>query len=117
MYDYNQLKQVFHNIILNSFDAMPDGGTLSITVNKCIENTPGGLTDKRLIIEFKDNGQGIPKEKLNEIFEFYYTTKKTGTGIGLAIAKQIIEAHKGKIDIDSIAGDWTLVKVELPLEK
>lgn len=120
MFDHNQLKQVFHNIVLNAFEAMPNGGVLKISTS-ILNNSEGsprqGMQKRNIIIQFKDTGEGIPMQKLNDIFEFYYTTKKTGTGLGLAIAKQIIEGHKGKIWLNSTLGKGTTVFIELPLEK
>jgi signal transduction histidine kinase len=115
MYDYNQLKQVFHNIIVNAIDAMRDGGNLVISTN-VIDNNNGRKTKSEncyVEIKFTDTGVGISPKVLKDVFEFYYTTKPTGTGLGLAIAKQIIEAHKGKINIDSNEGKGTSVLIEL----
>ncbi len=113
MFDHNQLKQVFHNIIINAMEAMPHGGTLTIRTEKFYRNVPPEKPFVR--ITFTDTGVGIPSEILHEIFEFYYTTKRTGTGIGLAIAKQIIEGHQGFIYITSESGQGTTVYIELPL--
>ncbi len=114
MFDHNQLKQVFQNIILNAFDAMPDGGEVVVqTALQTGQQIPAG---RSVLIQFSDTGLGIPRQKLGEIFDFYYTTKKTGTGLGLAIAKQIVEGHKGQINISSTEGKGTTVSIELPLE-
>jgi signal transduction histidine kinase len=115
MFDYNQLKQVFHNIILNAFEAMPDGGQVNVKTT-LVTKKDRNVHEKRIKIAFSDNGFGIPKQKLNEIFDFYFTTKKTGTGLGLAIAKQIIEGHKGTIVVESKEKKGTTVFIELPLE-
>ena len=115
MFDYNQLKQVFHNIILNAFEAMPDGGQLNVKTT-LVTKKDKSVQVRRIKIAFSDTGYGIPKQKLNEIFEFYFTTKKTGTGLGLAIAKQIIEGHKGTIVVESKEKRGTTVFIELPLE-
>ncbi len=116
MFDHNQLKQVFHNILLNAFEAMPNGGL--VTVSTSVLNSKNQTTTERsiLLIEFDDTGYGISKQNMNEIFELYYTTKKTGTGLGLAIAKQIIEGHRGDIRVESKEGIGTQVLIELPLE-
>ena len=116
MFDHNQLKQVFHNILLNAFEAMPNGGL--VTVSTSILNSKNQTTTERskLLIEFDDTGHGISKQNMNEIFELYYTTKKTGTGLGLAIAKQIIEGHRGDIRVESEEGIGTHVLIELPLD-
>jgi len=114
MFDHSQLKQVFHNIIINAFEAMPEGGTLEIITQR-IDNSASEQRNYARII-FKDSGVGIDEQKLRDVFDFYYTTKKTGTGLGLAIAKQIIEAHKGRIYIKSQLVKGTSVFIELPVD-
>jgi len=116
MFDYNQLKQVFQNILLNSFDAMKNGGEVIVQTVLNPGKKKGKTDVKGIQIRFIDSGVGIPKQKLSEIFEFYYTTKRTGTGLGLAIAKQIIEGHRGKIEVESMEGSGTTVIITLPWE-
>jgi signal transduction histidine kinase len=116
LFDHNQLKQVFHNILLNAFEAMPDGGSVMIQTSRLKLHRKNQNPDSRLQVRVVDSGIGIPIQKLVEIFELYYTTKKTGTGLGLAIAKQIVEAHGGEIKIESVEGQGTTVIVELPVE-
>ncbi len=115
-YDENQLKQVFNNLLINSFHAMPDGGQIVISVNLFYRNEK---KEKKLYarIEFRDNGSGIPEKYMDEIFNMYFTTKKTGTGLGLAIARQIIESHDGFIYIHSQVEIGTSVFIELPVEQ
>lgn len=115
LFDHNQLKQVFHNILLNAFEAMPDGGTILIETSRPLSLKSRHRSPDRMVIKVIDSGIGIPKNKLAEIFEFYYTSKKSGTGLGLAIARQIIEAHKGEIKVESIEKQGTTVIIELPL--
>ena len=113
--DRDQLKQVFHNIVINALQAMPKGGLLE--VRTMIGKMKGRSKRKigSLQVEFSDTGVGIPAERLKEIFEFYYTSKKTGTGLGLAIARQIIEGHSGTIEAESTYGKGTILKVTIPL--
>ena len=66
-------------------------------------------------IKFIDTGVGIPEDKINDIFEVYYTMKRTGTGLGLAIARQIVEGHFGSIDVKSKHGEGTIVTVSIPI--
>ncbi len=113
MFDYNQMKQVFHNIIVNAFEAMPSGGKLFISM--VFQEPAGSDSPPRAIVRFEDTGQGIPQDKLSEIWEPYFTSKKTGTGLGLAIVKQIVEGHGGKVKIESRVGEGTVVIIELPL--
>jgi signal transduction histidine kinase len=113
--DADQMKQVFHNIIINAFQAMPDGGKLEI-ITTCIEITKSNLIKiPAFRIEFIDTGFGIAADKLDEVFDFYYTSKKTGTGLGLAIARQIIDGHSGIISVESNIDQGTKLKIEIPI--
>lgn len=93
--DAHQLKQVFLNLILNACDAMPEGGVLTLTLNK----VPHGK--KALVATIEDTGTGIPKEMLPQIFNPFFTTKHHGTGLGLAIANRIILNHFGSIEVSN----------------
>lgn len=109
MADEDQLKQVFMNIILNSFQAMPMGGKLEITVKE---------KDGFVMIEFKDTGYGIPEEYLKDrkLFKPFVTTKDKGAGLGLAICEWIIKTHHdGKIDVESEFGKGATFTIYLPL--
>ncbi len=105
----NQLEQVFTNLILNSIDSMPHGGIIKITTQ---------VKDDKLLIEFADNGCGIPEKDLTNIFEPFFSTKKgTGTGLGLWICYNIIIGHAGKINVKSNLDVGTTFQVILPLKK
>ncbi len=104
--DYNQLSQVFINLILNSIDAMPDGGMLTVRTYAEPDN---------IVIEFKDTGIGIPRESLTKIFDPFFTTKEKGTGLGLAVSHNIISKMKGTLTVDSEPGKGTLFKIALPI--
>jgi PAS domain S-box-containing protein len=129
--DTEQLHRVFGNITLNALEAMPEGGTLHITcrvvprslgymVSSGYEDriNPGELhqdhyaTDIEVV--FRDTGVGIPADQLDALFTPFYTTKKRGTGLGLALTHKIIEEHSGRIHITSDAGQGTAVMVILP---
>ncbi len=84
--DRDQLKQAFFNIIRNAFQAMPDGGTLTITVF---------TTDESLGLSFRDSGVGIERDAFSRLFEPYHTTKPGGTGLGLMIVQRIVQDHGG----------------------
>ncbi|MCH7887336.1 MAG: response regulator [Candidatus Marinimicrobia bacterium] len=101
----NELEQVFTNLIQNALQAMETGGKLTIRVN---------LKDNFIRIIFEDTGPGIPEEKLSDIFEAFYTTKKEGTGLGLNICKRIIQEHSGKISVESKIGEGTKFVIDLP---
>ena len=103
--DPDQIEQVFINLILNAAQAMPDGGRLEIATR---------AEDGFILIEFKDHGCGIPEEDLGKLFEPLFTTKTKGIGLGLAISKQLIEAHQGSIEVASEVGKGATFRVRLP---
>ncbi|MGD6774580.1 MULTISPECIES: ATP-binding protein [Bacillaceae] len=106
--DKNNLKQVFINLIKNSMEAMPDGGTVMIT----------GLreTDGRKSIQVKDDGIGISSSNMDSIGNPFFTSKEKGMGLGLTITKKIIEEHQGNIRIESKEGNGTTVTIDLPTQ-
>ena len=103
--DAKQLEIVFSNLILNAIQANEQGGKVMIQVSE---------TDEYTIIDVVDNGHGIEKQNLEKIFEPLFTTKKGGTGLGLASCKSIIENHGGSIECSSIVGKGTVFTVKLP---
>ncbi|MBI4823601.1 MAG: hypothetical protein HY805_05145 [Nitrospirae bacterium] len=106
--DENLLEEAFLNFILNAMDAVPRGGRLSIT-------TYHDPKIAEVVVSFADSGCGIPKNNLKKIFTPFFTTKKDGTGLGLTLAKQIIELHSGSLYVESKPGYGTEVTVSLPL--
>jgi len=86
--DTEKLKQVFINIINNAVEAMPAGGTLTVSMQR---------TSDAVLMSFEDTGPGIPQENKDKIFEPFFSTKSVGTGLGLTIARNIVEAHGGAI--------------------
>ena len=108
--DRDRLSQVFINILLNSVQAMEEGGTLAITAGT-------DATGKQVELRFVDSGKGIQPEHLSQLFFPYFTTKNGGTGIGLAISQKIIADHGGNIRLESVQGRGTTVIVELPVER
>ncbi len=108
--DATQISQVLVNILVNAFQAMPEGGTCSIAVRMVDRE---GTQWCELAV--RDTGQGIAKEDLPHLFEPFYTTKATGTGLGLAVAYRIIQDHGGTIDVASTPGHGTTVTVQLPV--
>jgi signal transduction histidine kinase len=120
--DRDQLKQVFLNIVINAFEAMPTGGQLKVfTRSEILRTMTGGVEEPRerrcVEIVFKDSGVGIPKNERETIFDFYYSTKKGGTGLGLAIAQQIVEEHGGTLFVESEVGRGSTFTVTLPTER
>jgi two-component system NtrC family sensor kinase len=103
------LQQVFLNLILNSIQAMPDGGTIKVSTS--VEG------DQYVRVDVSDTGVGIPKENLDKIFDPFFTTKDPGlgTGLGLSVSYGIIEKHKGRITVESEVGKGTTFSVLLPV--
>ena len=114
--DRDQMKQVFHNIIINALQAMPGGGDLTIRTSLKRARDRLNQNVRAMRIEFIDTGVGIPKNKINDVFEVYYTMKKTGTGLGLAIARQIVEGHFGTISVKSEIGKGTQLIINIPIK-
>jgi signal transduction histidine kinase len=104
--DGPQIRRVFDNILLNAVEAMPEGGTITITKHR---------DDSKFIIQISDTGVGIPEEVLPNLFERkFYTTKPHGLGLGLSYCKRTIESHGGSIMVDSVLGKGTVFTIELP---
>jgi signal transduction histidine kinase len=102
-----QLEQVFLNVLVNAWHAMPGGGTLTITA--------GVTAEQRVQLCFCDTGSGMAAEVLTRVFESFYTTKGArGTGLGLAICQQIIDSHQGTIRLESTPGVGTTVRLTFP---
>jgi two-component system sporulation sensor kinase A len=103
--DENQLKQVFINVIKNAIEAMPRGGNLYVRIQS---------QGDRVYLEFVDEGNGIAAEHLPLIGQPFFTTKETGTGLGLMVSYKIIQGHGGTMDIQSQVGSGTTVTISLP---
>src|SRR5690349_21514678 len=102
----SELREVFVNLIVNAVDAMPRGGRLRIT---------GRRKDKRLQLQFTDDGVGMPEEVRQKIFEPFFSTKGAhGTGLGLSVSYSIIERHEGSISVTSQPGAGTTFTIDLP---
>lgn len=102
----NQLKQVFINVLKNAMEAMPKGGKIYLRTDLDGED--------QAIIQVVDEGEGIPKERLQKLGEPFYTNKEKGTGLGLMVTQRIIEGHKGELHIESEVGKGTVVTISLP---
>jgi two-component system sensor histidine kinase HydH len=104
--DPDRVTQCLLNLYLNAIEAMDDGGVLAV---KCF---PDGSGDFKITVS--DTGRGIPPGNLGQIFDPYFTTKKTGTGLGLPIVYKIIEAHQGHITVESTSGRGSVFAIRLP---
>lgn len=105
MIDESSMRGALMNLILNAVEAMPNGGTLSVTTGK---------TDDTLHLEIIDTGRGISEEEAKNIFEPFYTTKEKGLGLGMPYAKKIIEQHGGTIDVAGRPGEGTKLSITMP---
>jgi len=106
--DPDQMKQAFFNIIKNAIQAMQDGGRIRILI------TAG---ERFINVAFSDTGSGIAPEDFSRVLDPYYTTKSTGTGLGLMIVQRIVQEHGGKINIQSVPGAGTTITIMLPLNE
>ncbi len=103
--DVEKLKQVALNLVVNSLDAMPDGGVLRAAV---------GGDEAEVWLAIGDDGPGVDPTILAEIFDPFFTTKAAGTGLGLAIVRKIVDQHQGRVVVDTDQGEGTTVRVVLP---
>ena len=103
--DAGQLKQAFYNLVRNAVQAMPSGGHLGVTCS---------ADEDYVSLSVSDDGCGIPKEKLSQIFQPYFTTKERGTGLGLMIVERIVRDHGGRLSVESEEGIGTTFSISLP---
>ena len=106
--DEQHLEEAFLNFILNALDAMPEGGEMTISACPDAENN-------EMVINFADTGHGISEKILGKVFDPFFTTRDEGTGLGLSLAYQVINYHKGKIEAKSKLGHGTEITVRLPI--
>ena len=103
--DREQMKQAFYNVIKNSLEAMRRHGTLRIRTD---------LDDTYVMVSFIDTGSGMSAENLSHVFEPYFTTKPSGTGLGLLIVRRIVREHGGELSIESSQGKGLTLTIRLP---
>ena len=118
--DGGQISQVINNLIINARHAMPSGGTVTITAKNMVlehRQTADLAAGNYVQISVTDQGVGISEENLPRIFDPYFTTKKTGSGLGLATSYSIIRNHQGSITVTSQVGKGTTFIIYLPAEK
>jgi signal transduction histidine kinase len=115
-----QIKTCLMNVVLNAIQAMPTGGRLRVTTQHGAQTRhEGHVPEPNGAVEviISDTGLGISEEDLNRIFNPYFTTKKLGIGLGLAITKKIVEEHRGRISVRSRPNEGTDVVITLPVER
>ena len=108
MGDGDMLYQAFLNLLINAMQAMPDGGRVVVDIIG---------EDSRITVHFKDSGGGIDAEIIDKIWAPFFTTKEQGTGLGLGIVKNIIEAHGGRIEIVNREGGGVDAVITLPVNQ
>ena len=104
--DFNRLKQVFVNIIKNSIESITDGGIIKMKVN---------IISNQVVVSIEDDGEGMTEEELANIKEMFYSTKKNGTGLGVALSNEIVLAHNGELNYSSEKEKGTVCTVSLPM--
>jgi signal transduction histidine kinase len=102
----NQIQQVFFNIILNAMDAMPEGGDIFIESTRY---------DGQVEIIFEDTGPGVPAESSEQIFEPFMSTRENGTGLGLSVSYNIVDAHQGSLDLLTDRDRGACFRIRLPI--
>lgn len=103
--DAERIRQCLLNLLLNALQAMPEGGELEVTTE------PGPAVCR---VRVRDTGVGIPPDHIDQIFNLYFSTKPAGTGLGLPMARKIVEEHGGTITVDSEPGKGTVFTIDLP---
>jgi signal transduction histidine kinase len=119
--DHHQLSQVFINLLANAFEALEGKGRIRIAaMTSAMEQDPAFTTEwiapiPTVVVEVSDDGPGVPADVSDKIFNPFFTTKVTGSGLGLAIVRKIIDAHDGRIDLNSSPETGTCFRVTLPV--
>jgi signal transduction histidine kinase len=103
--DHKQVRQILNNLVMNALQAMPRGGTLTLALR-------GASSTARVLVE--DTGEGIPRDRLARIFDSFYTSKPTGTGLGLALCRKLAEQQGAKITVESEEGKGTTFVAAFP---
>src|SRR3989304_8664337 len=109
MIDKEQIKQVLLNIILNAVQATSANGEIFIETRRF------GGSDEFVQVEIRDTGEGIPEKDIENIFTPFFTTKHGGSGLGLSISHQIVQEHRGSINVKSELGEGSIFTINLPV--
>ena len=122
--DRTQMRQVFENLLINAMEAVGERGT--VTVESDLVAAPAAASvpyrpserpsfDRYVVVRVRDDGPGIPEDAQAKLFYPFYTTKKQGSGVGLSMARKIVDCHRGLIDVDSRPGEGATFTVRLPM--
>jgi two-component system sensor histidine kinase AtoS len=112
--DQHQLTQVFTNLLTNAYEAMNGTGHIVVSAKRVrIEDGADGREAVR--VEVTDDGPGMAKEVADKVFDPFFTTKPQGSGLGLAVVRKVVDAHDGRLDLQTAAGQGTTVRITLPL--
>lgn len=120
--DYHQLTQVFANLLINAYQALEGHGRVQVTARLATTEETGALVPDgqtatpTVVVDVSDNGPGVPADVVDKVFNPFFTTKPKGSGLGLAIVRKIVDAHNGRIDMETGAGHGTRFRVMLPVE-
>lgn len=106
-FDEHKMLRVFHNLVRNAVEAMPNGGQITIAIEQ---------VDAELVFSVRDSGPGIPPDLRDRMFELFATGRKEGTGLGLAIVKKVMDDHRGTIDVESSSAGTTFI-LKLPVQR
>jgi signal transduction histidine kinase len=107
--DARELRKAFLNLVLNGLEALTAGGRLTVTTAYAAET-------RTVMVTIEDTGAGMSEETLSRMFDLFFTTKPQGTGLGMALARSVIDLHAGALSISSAPGKGTRVTVRLPIE-
>lgn len=115
--DENQVSQMVHNLVLNASQAMGQSGMIEVELSNCRLDAQSGIPlppGNYVLVQVADHGCGIPADALPNIFDPYFTTKSSGTGLGLAVVFSIVQRHQGHIAVESVEGKGTRFRILLP---
>jgi signal transduction histidine kinase len=107
--DVRELRKAFLNLVLNGMEALAAGGRMTVT-------TAYAADTRTMTVTIEDTGAGMSEETLSRMFDLFFTTKPQGTGLGMALARSVIDLHAGELTINSTVGKGTRVTVRLPVE-
>ena len=112
--DQHQLTQLFTNLLMNAYEAMDGRGRVTVSAEP--SRVDDGADGREVVVvEFADDGPGMPQDVADHVFDPFFTTKAQGSGLGLAIVRKIVDAHDGTIDLRTAPGQGTMIRLTLPV--